>query len=241
MRVVTVILIVACILLLQSCSKSESNWKSTQKIDTVSAYQHFITAYPQSQHVKEAKQHIDLLLWKSAVAKNSIVAFNEFIIANPQSQYIVKAKQSIEELQWKEAITLRDKKMLQACIKQYPASKYVTKANEVIWELDWPPVKLTKAASVTIYSKGRGIISGQIMYSMGGMFGGGGGMDPIPGSPAVEIWRDFTPTEQKECGKLGLRTGLAYLQSNNRYQFIRKVDLSKNDKQLCAEFGVDRK
>lgn len=225
--------------LLYSCDSTEKDWKNAQMTNSIAEYQKFINNHSRSVYAQNAQNLVDSLEWVTVLKSYNVDSLQQFIISHSSSIFLSSSKVAMDSIEWNIAYYSRDTVQLRKYSEKFPSTENSTKAKQLIWEIQWPPVKFDKAASVIIYSKGIGIIHGQIMYSTAGMFGDGGGMDPTPVEPAVYIWRDFSKDEISSFAKLGLRPGYSYLMPERRkFKLIRKIDLNKSDNELLSEFGV---
>jgi hypothetical protein len=89
------------------------------------------------------------------------------------------------------------------------------------------------AASVTISNGASQEIIGEMLVTDSGAIGA---------FPTINIIRKLLPNEQKRAKELGIEEGSAYLiKALGDWRFLRKVDLSKSNEELAAEFGVKKK
>lgn len=95
--------------------------------------------------------------------------------------------------------------------------------------------RVFKADSVSITDGGRGdVMYGGFSMSIGS---GGGFGNPVMRGRKVYIFRNL-PVSAEKAHALGIKAGAAYFWNGNGFQFLRNVDLSLDDKALCALFGV---
>lgn len=228
-------------LALAACSKSESRWEEAVKVNTAAAFEKYVADFPESTHAPDARNRIDDLSWATASQENSVTALQRYMTAFPKGKSAADARSRIEDLEWSAALAAPQKEGLLALIAKYPDSKHAAQGRDQLWALDWPPVPVTKANSVTVWTKGQGLMMGEIQFSIGafGALGGDSTSTRPAGPNRIQIWRDFSPEEEPGAAKIGLRTGMAFLKSDKgEYKLVRKVDLSKSDEELAAEFGI---
>jgi hypothetical protein len=231
--------------LLISCDTSEKDWNKAKLANSKTTYQEFIKKHSSSIFAESAQKAVDSLEWV-AVLKTHNVDSLELFIKNHASSKFLSTTIAMDSLEWGIAYYSKDTSKLSSYIKKYPNSNNIQKAEDIIWEINWPPVKVEKANSLKLFIQGDSYSCGTEIYDQGsdGVIRYFGGM-----SPEIYIWRDFSkgvyePTEEimKHARKLGLRPNVAYLhEKDNTFKVIRKVDLNKNIKQLCEEFGVSDK
>jgi hypothetical protein len=228
-----------CVLSLLGCSRSEREWKQAQQSNTVAAFDKYVSDFPQSKYLAEARSRIESLEWDAAQLSNTVAAFDKYIGRYPDGKHFLDAKNSMEALEWNAALSAHNESKLNALIAKYPASANVAKAKEEIWTIRWPPVNVEKADSVSVYTGGIGVVMGRMETPVSSLLGFGGSGAQAAGPNRIVIWRNFAPKQLNTVNKLGLRTGIAFLKSDEgKYRFVRKVDLSRTDDELARDFGV---
>ncbi|MFZ9477417.1 MAG: SPOR domain-containing protein [Steroidobacteraceae bacterium] len=90
-RVVSLVLL--C--LLAGCSDLQ-DWQSTQRADTLEAYQSFVEGHPESQYVTVAERRIRELTedrdWRIANERDSAESYRSFVNAHPRGRWASEAK-----------------------------------------------------------------------------------------------------------------------------------------------------
>ena len=61
-------------LALAACSKSESRWEETVKVNTAAAFEKYVAEFPESTHAPDARNRIDDLSWATASQKSTAFA-----------------------------------------------------------------------------------------------------------------------------------------------------------------------
>lgn len=104
------------------------------KAGTISAFQNFISKYPNSEYVSSAKSRIeDYSLWQKAKEQNTITAYNYYLSQSSILAYKNDAEDAIttiqSEIEWNNCKTSNDEDKINSFIKNNPSSKYVNQAK----------------------------------------------------------------------------------------------------------------
>ena len=129
MKKFKLILYVAIIFLINSCSQDKKEWKNSMEKNSVQAYEEYIDKYPDSKYADSAKNRI----WKNTIAMESINAFDEYIDKYPDSKYADSAKIRI----WKKTKSIESIKAFEKFIDWYPSSAFVDSAKIEIKDLTY--------------------------------------------------------------------------------------------------------
>lgn len=126
---------------LTGCNRAESDWKTAQSVNTVAAYNDFLSKHPQNSHIAEVRQAIEMLDWKDAKSKSTVEAFNAYLLKNAQGKYVAEAKSSIENLDWKAAQDKGTVESYETYVRSHAESAHALTARELlatkIEERDW--------------------------------------------------------------------------------------------------------
>ena len=114
--------------------KIYQTYQDACKADTISALKDFISKYPNSEYVSDAKKRIeDYNLWQKAKEQNTISAYNDYLSQSSVLVYKNDAKAAIttvrSEIDWNNCKAGNDEDKLDSFIQTYPASKYVNQAK----------------------------------------------------------------------------------------------------------------
>lgn len=104
------------------------------KDGTISALQNFITKYPNSEYVSNARKRIeDYGLWQKAKEQNTITAYDSYLAKSSILAYENDAKDAItlirSEIEWDKCKTSNDEDKINSFIQTYSSSKYVNQAK----------------------------------------------------------------------------------------------------------------
>ena len=103
------------------------------KAGTISALQNFISKYPNSEYVSNAKSRMeDYTLWQKAKEQNTIPAYNYYLSQSSILAYKNDAEEAIttiqSEIEWNNCKTSNDEDRINSFIQTYSSSKYVDQA-----------------------------------------------------------------------------------------------------------------
>lgn len=104
------------------------------KTGTISALQNFISKYPNSEYVSNAKSRIeDYNLWQKAKEQNTITAYNYYLSQSSILAYKSDAEDAIttiqSEIEWNYCKTSNDEDRINSFIQTYSSSKYINQAK----------------------------------------------------------------------------------------------------------------
>lgn len=101
---------------------------------TISSLENFISKYPNSEYVSQAKKRIeDYNMWKKAKEQNTISAYNTYLSSSSILAYKDDAYKAIKniqaEIEWNNCKNSNDEEKLNAFIQSYPSSSYINQAK----------------------------------------------------------------------------------------------------------------
>ena len=91
-------------------------WRSALEVDAVVGYRSFLEDFPQSAHLQQAQEHIDMLenkAWESVVAEGTRAAYEAHLEIFPDGVHATEALARIEEFKQEEARLQRERDALQ--------------------------------------------------------------------------------------------------------------------------------
>lgn len=86
------------VFLIVGCATTKRDWENTQNLNTVNAYQEFLSAHPKSSYTVEAETRIENIYWEKAVQLNTINAYKNYLDSYPNGAHNINATQNIEKL-----------------------------------------------------------------------------------------------------------------------------------------------
>lgn len=176
--------------------------------------------------------------WEETLKINTITGYKNYIKSYPEGKFLKASSDSIESLEWVAAFSSKSDSLLQDCIVKYPESRKVDDAKDLQSQIKWPVIELNKADCIEIYDNG-------IVHSLGLHFYNYDGWDNIEYindsqiPKTIVVIRSFSDYDLMTKKNLRLIKGVAYLKLKDGYRYIKKVDLSKSDKELADEFGIN--
>lgn len=104
------------------------------KTGTISALENFISKYPNSEYVSQAKKRIeDYNMWTKAKGLNTISAYNSYLSNSSILAYKEDANKAIKQIQaeieWNNCKNSNDEGKLNAFIQNFPSSPFVDQAK----------------------------------------------------------------------------------------------------------------
>ena len=101
---------------------------------TISSLENFISKYPNSKYVPQAKKRIeDYNMWKKAKEQNTISAYNSYLSNSSILAYKEDANKAIKniqaEIEWDNCQNSNDEDKLNAFIQSFPSSSYINQAK----------------------------------------------------------------------------------------------------------------
>jgi hypothetical protein len=94
MKNIKIMLFIAMVLFLISCSQDKKEWKNTLSIDSIQVYEKFIDKYPGSVYVDSANYRI----WTKVKAIDSIKTYEKYLNKYPSGAYADSAKNRLNNL-----------------------------------------------------------------------------------------------------------------------------------------------
>ena len=134
-QIILGICLIIIALIIFGCDKSRSDWESAEKLNTIEAYNEFLSKHPQSKFVETARQKIDGLTWDRTVKDGTIEAYQEFLSEYPQSKFVETARQKMEELIWNKASKENTIEAYQRFLNEHPQNKFADSAKEKIEQI----------------------------------------------------------------------------------------------------------
>jgi formylglycine-generating enzyme required for sulfatase activity len=117
-----------------------SDWAKAEKINTKTAYQQFITLYPNGENVKIAKAKIhdfeEEATWEYTERLNSVSAYARYTQRFPKGKHLAAAAEKIKILEedeiWQRALMYSTYSKYFGYLKLYPNGRYALFAQEAI-------------------------------------------------------------------------------------------------------------
>lgn len=146
-------------------------WESVVQIKTISAFEHYIEAYPQGAKVMEAKTQIaklkedELRIWQSVEQSGNVQKLRAYLMDNPSSPHADAARNklvAIEEEAWQQ-VRGGDDKAVDRYLRVFPNGRYVNQvqtfahdmAEDKLWQLADAGKEDALARYVVLYPTGK--------------------------------------------------------------------------------------
>ena len=89
------------------CASPESRWEKAKAMNTVPAFEEFLSDYGNSEYAAEAKSRLRKLQceksWSEAQRLNTVASFKGFLEKYPDSEYTSQARNKIDQLMFEKA------------------------------------------------------------------------------------------------------------------------------------------
>lgn len=77
---------------------SSATWEDAEEEDTYEAYQEYIEANPEGEHIEEAKKRADNHYWESVKEDSTADAFEQYLEKFPEGEFRSEAQDKIEQI-----------------------------------------------------------------------------------------------------------------------------------------------
>jgi hypothetical protein len=129
--------VLAATALLSACGAAHG-WSHANALNTIAAYQTFLSRYPTDPHAAIAKRRISILederAWTTAQIASSIAGYQQYLGAEPNGMHAAVARDEIltrrRDAAWQAAEANESPQSLQNFINQYPSSSEADQARD---------------------------------------------------------------------------------------------------------------
>lgn len=129
------------IFFLFGCTSQEKQWENVTKINTIVAYENYLSQFPTGKYALKAMENMENLIFDSVIMLNSTVSLNDFVNKFPESKHLSDVKMYIEKLEWETRKLSPNIDTLQSYIDKFPNSKYINEANYLLDSIKYNPSK----------------------------------------------------------------------------------------------------
>jgi outer membrane protein assembly factor BamD (BamD/ComL family) len=127
-----------CAAILAACGSAKYEWSQANSINTVAAYQTFLSKYPNDMHAADAKNRIaglqDEHAWLTAQAAPSVQGYQQYLTAEPNGGHAQAARDEIATRErsaaWHTAQTNETAQSMQDFLQQYPTGPEADRARD---------------------------------------------------------------------------------------------------------------
>jgi len=130
------VIIIMALLMITGCKNEKKEWNRIQTSTNITEIEDFISDFPQSQHLGEAKE---LLSYNKLLTDSTLANYERFINQYPSNKKINEVKKRLNELKsdsaYQVAVKVDSVSSLESFLKEYPDSKKFFKAKEKLRNL----------------------------------------------------------------------------------------------------------
>jgi outer membrane protein assembly factor BamD (BamD/ComL family) len=127
-----------CAVLLTACGSAKYEWSQASHLDTIAAYQAFVSKYPNDVHAADANSRIaelkDTQVWNAAQVASSIEGYQQYLTAEPNGAHAQAAREEIATRErvaaWRTAQTDGTAQSLQDFLQKYPTGAEADAARD---------------------------------------------------------------------------------------------------------------
>ena len=130
--------LVCCAALLAACSSSKYDWSQANAMNTIAAYQTFLSKYPNDVHAVDAKSRITALqdeqAWSTAQVASSVQGYQQYLSAEPNGAHVAAARDEVARRErlaaWRTAQTNETPQSLEEFLQKYPSGDEADQARD---------------------------------------------------------------------------------------------------------------
>ena len=135
--------LLCCTALLAACGSAKYEWSQASSLNTVAAYQSFVSKYPNDAHAADARSRIAGLeeeqAWATAQKAPSLQSYQQYLTAEPQGAHAQAARDEIasdeRSAAWRAAQATNTAQSMQEFVKNYPTGTEADRARDKLKEL----------------------------------------------------------------------------------------------------------
>jgi len=86
------------IILVYACATTQGDWEKASKVNTISAYQEFISKHPESEYNPQARKRIEEIEYEKAKQEDTINGYGNFLKKYPKTNFAQQIRERIREL-----------------------------------------------------------------------------------------------------------------------------------------------
>ena len=130
--------LICCASLFAACDSAKYEWSQANSINTVAAYQTFLSKYPNDVHAADAKSRIvgleDEKAWSTAQAPPSAQSYQQYLTAQPNGKHVQAAHDEIAARErsdaWHTAQANETAQSMQEFLQHYPTGPEADRARD---------------------------------------------------------------------------------------------------------------
>jgi len=130
--------ILFCAVFLVACGSAKYEWSQASSLNTIAAYQAFLTKFPNDVHAADANNRIvelkDTQAWNAAQVASSVEGYQQYLGAEPSGTHAPAARDEIvtreRAVAWRSAQTNQTTQSLQDFLQKYPTGMEADAARD---------------------------------------------------------------------------------------------------------------
>jgi hypothetical protein len=130
--------LLCCAVLLAACGSAKYEWSQASNLNTIAAYQAFVSKYPNDVHAADANNRITELkeaqAWNAAQVASSVEGYQQYLTAEPSGAHTQAAREEIATRErvaaWRTAQTNATAQSLQDFLQKYPTGAEADAARD---------------------------------------------------------------------------------------------------------------
>jgi len=141
-RILDCIILSVLVALAAGCAGRSGDWEKAKTVNTVAAYEEFLTKHPAGEYADQARLKIEDFHFTDAKATNSVKAYEGFLEHHPGSKLAADARSEIEQLYFDRA---RSQNTPAACgefLQRYPTGLRADDIRAQLEKLEFTQVQL---------------------------------------------------------------------------------------------------
>ena len=130
--------LICCTALLLACGSAKYEWSQANTINTIAAYQTFLSKYPADEHAADAKSRIAALqdeqAWSTAQVASSAQGYQQYLTAEPNGAHAQAAQDAIVSAErvaaWRTVQSNETAQSLEDFLKKYTSGPEADRARD---------------------------------------------------------------------------------------------------------------
>lgn len=130
--------LLCCAVLLAACGSARIKWSQASNLNTIAAYQAFLSKYPNDVHAADANNRIaelkDAQTWSATQVASMVEGYQQYLTGEPSGAHAQAAREEIETREraaaWRTAQTNETAQSLQDFPVKYPAGREADAARD---------------------------------------------------------------------------------------------------------------
>jgi outer membrane protein assembly factor BamD (BamD/ComL family) len=155
--------LLCCAVLLAACGSAKYEWSQASNLNTIAAYQVFVSKYPNDVHAGDANNRIAELkeaqAWNAAQGASSVEGYQQYLAAEPTGEHAQEAREEIGSREraaaWRTAQKNKTAQSLQDFLESYPTGMEADAARDKLKMLTGYRAELGTAQSKRLAERER--------------------------------------------------------------------------------------